>query len=136
VTSRAAGQALTCPLACWEATVTQLMHAPSTIVRCRVPVIALQYDGEHLPNAHIFLVGGSARISSTTPVGGPMTRRNTAALAAVALVTAAMTAGIGAQCQEPPKVKIPEAGVPQIMTLEGQYIRVAYNNEGYAVLGY
>jgi hypothetical protein len=65
-----------------------------------------------------------------------MNRRNTAALAAVALVTAALTAGVGAQSQEPPKVKIPEAGVPQIMTLEGQYIRVAYNNEGYAVLGY
>ena len=37
---------------------------------------------------------------------------------------------------EPPKVKIPESGVPQIMTLEGRYIRVAYNNEGYAILGY
>jgi hypothetical protein len=65
-----------------------------------------------------------------------MTRSNAAALAAVALVTAAMTAGVSAQSQEPPKVKIPDAGVPQIMTLEGQYIRVAYNNEGYAVLGY
>ena len=65
-----------------------------------------------------------------------MTRRNTAALAAVALVTAALTAGVGAQSQEPPKIKIPESGVSQIMTLEGQYIRVAYNNEGYAVLGY
>ena len=65
-----------------------------------------------------------------------MTRRNTAALAAVALVMAAQTAGVGAQSQEPPKIKIPESGVSQIMTLEGQYIRVAYNNEGYAVLGY
>jgi hypothetical protein len=65
-----------------------------------------------------------------------MTRTPTAGIAAVALVTAAMTAGVGAQSQEPPKVKIPEAGVPQIMTLEGQYIRIAYNNEGYAVLGY
>src|SRR4029078_6764043 len=64
-----------------------------------------------------------------------MTRRNAAALAAVALVTAALTAGVGAQSQEPPKIKIPESGVSQIMTLEGQYIRVAYNNEGYAVLG-
>ena len=33
-------------------------------------------------------------------------------------------------------MKIPEAGVPQVMTLEGQYVRVAYNNEGYAILGY
>ena len=27
------------------------------------------------------------------------------------------------------------AGVPQIMTLEGRYVRVAYNNEGYAIIG-
>jgi hypothetical protein len=35
-----------------------------------------------------------------------------------------------------PQVKIPDAGVPQIMTLEGRYVRAAYNNEGYAILGY
>jgi hypothetical protein len=38
--------------------------------------------------------------------------------------------------QEPPKVKIPQPGVPQIMTLEGAYVRAAYNNEGYAIIGY
>ena len=38
--------------------------------------------------------------------------------------------------QEPPKVKIPEPGVPQIMTMEGRFVRAAYNNEGYAILGY
>lgn len=38
--------------------------------------------------------------------------------------------------KEIPKVKIPEPGVPQIMTLEGRFIRVAYNNEGYVILGY
>jgi hypothetical protein len=41
-----------------------------------------------------------------------------------------------AQDPPPPKVQIPQPGVPQIMTLEGRYIRVAYNNEGYAILGY
>jgi len=35
-----------------------------------------------------------------------------------------------------PTVKIPEAGVPQIMTLEGAFVRAAYNNEGYVILGY
>jgi hypothetical protein len=35
-----------------------------------------------------------------------------------------------------PTVKIPEPGVPEIMTLEGTWTRVAYNNEGYAILGY
>jgi hypothetical protein len=38
--------------------------------------------------------------------------------------------------KEPPKVKIPEAGVPEIMTMEGRFVRAAYNNEGYAILGY
>ncbi len=41
-----------------------------------------------------------------------------------------------AAAQEPPKIEIPKPGVPQIMTLEGRYVRVAYNNEGYAILGY
>jgi len=36
----------------------------------------------------------------------------------------------------PPKVKIPEPGVPQIMTMEGRFVRAAYNNEGYVILGY
>jgi len=33
-------------------------------------------------------------------------------------------------------VKIPNPGVPQIMTLEGKFVRVAYNNEAYVILGY
>jgi hypothetical protein len=43
---------------------------------------------------------------------------------------------LAAFAQETPKVQIPEPGVPQIMTMEGRYVRVAYNNEGYAILGY
>jgi len=43
---------------------------------------------------------------------------------------------LAAPAQEPPKVQIPEPGVPQIMTMEGRYVRAAYNNEGYAILGY
>ncbi len=41
-----------------------------------------------------------------------------------------------AQAQEKPKVQIPEPGVPEIMTMEGSYVRAAYNNEGYVILGY
>ena len=33
-------------------------------------------------------------------------------------------------------MQIPQPGVPQIMTMEGKFIRVAYNNEGYVILGY
>ena len=66
-----------------------------------------------------------------------MTRRNTAALAAVALVTAALTTGVGAQSQEPPKIKIPEPGVPADHDAwRASYVRAAYNNEGYVILGY
>jgi hypothetical protein len=41
-----------------------------------------------------------------------------------------------AQAQEAPKVAIPQSGVPQIMTMEGKFVRAAYNNEGYVILGY
>jgi hypothetical protein len=41
-----------------------------------------------------------------------------------------------ARTQEPPKVQIPEPGVPQIMTMEGKFVRAAYNREGYVILGY
>jgi hypothetical protein len=42
----------------------------------------------------------------------------------------------GESSMQKPTVKVPEPGVPQIMTLEGTWTRVAYNNEGYAILGY
>lgn len=32
--------------------------------------------------------------------------------------------------------KMPQPGVPQVMTLEGEFIRIAYNNEGYVTMGY
>jgi len=42
----------------------------------------------------------------------------------------------GVQAQQAPVVKLPESGVPQIQTLEGRFVRVAYNREGYVILGY
>jgi hypothetical protein len=38
--------------------------------------------------------------------------------------------------QKPPVVQIPDPGVPQVMTLEGKFVRAAYNREGYVILGY
>jgi len=38
--------------------------------------------------------------------------------------------------QQKTPVQIPKPGVPQIMTLEGAFIRIAYNNEGYVTMGY
>jgi hypothetical protein len=52
-----------------------------------------------------------------------------AVVAIVALVSSLV------QSQQP-QVKVPDAGVPEIMTLEGNVVRGAYNNEGYAILGY
>jgi hypothetical protein len=54
-------------------------------------------------------------------------------LAAASLAT---LASVHASTQQPPAVQIPQPGVPQIMTLEGKFVRVAYNNEGYVILGY
>jgi hypothetical protein len=35
-----------------------------------------------------------------------------------------------------PTVQIPQPGVPQIMTMEAKFVRAAYNNEAYVILGY
>ena len=43
---------------------------------------------------------------------------------------------LSVSAQEKPQVKIPNPGVPQIMTMEGKFVRAAYNNEGYVILGY
>jgi hypothetical protein len=48
----------------------------------------------------------------------------------------AAVAPVAAQKPAPPVVEIPKPGVPQIMTLEGNFVRAAYNNEGYVILGY
>jgi hypothetical protein len=38
--------------------------------------------------------------------------------------------------QEKPVVQIPQPGVPQIITMEGKFVRASYNREGYVILGY
>ncbi len=48
----------------------------------------------------------------------------------------AVQAPARAQSQQPPPVQMPQPGVPQIMTLEGKFVRAAYNNEGYVIIGY
>ncbi|HEX5069898.1 MAG TPA: hypothetical protein VFV78_06745, partial [Vicinamibacterales bacterium] len=46
----------------------------------------------------------------------------------------AVTVSVAAQQKTP--VQVPNPNNPQITTLEDQYVRVAYNNEGYAIMGY
>jgi len=65
-----------------------------------------------------------------------MKSRSLLSLIALALMSTLPVAARDEPAKEPPKVKIPEAGVPQIMTMEGRFVRAAYNNEGYAILGY
>ncbi len=57
-------------------------------------------------------------------------------MALVALSLACLVMTVRAHSQQQPVVQIPQPGVPQIMTLEGKFVRVAYNNEGYVILGY
>jgi hypothetical protein len=67
-----------------------------------------------------------------------MTDRNRLALSLVAMLASAplVVPTFAQNGQQTPTVPIPQPGVPQIMTIEGTYVRVAYNKEGYVVLGY
>jgi hypothetical protein len=55
---------------------------------------------------------------------------------AIAAVLAGWTVATPIGAQEKPKVAIPQPGVPEIATIEGAFVRAAYNNEGYFILGY
>ena len=48
----------------------------------------------------------------------------------------AIVVPFNARAEEPPKVEIPQPGVPEILDIQGKFIRAAYNNEGYVILGY
>jgi hypothetical protein len=65
----------------------------------------------------------------------PMTARRLFSPVAVVLALSTLVAA-APQGTQKPTVKIPEPGVPQIMTLEDRFVRIAYNNEGYVSLGY
>ena len=56
-------------------------------------------------------------------------------LAALVSVWAAMVPTVSL-AQAAPEVKLPQPGVPEAFTLEGKFVRAAYNNEGYVILGY
>ena len=53
---------------------------------------------------------------------------------AIGLVTVGSLATVAGQ--QRPAVQIPRSGVPQIMTIEGAFVRIAYNNEGFVSMGY
>jgi hypothetical protein len=55
-------------------------------------------------------------------------------LAGFVLTGVVVVAGGGAQ--DKPKVAIPDPGVPEVLTMEGRFVRAAYNNESYVIIGY
>jgi hypothetical protein len=58
-------------------------------------------------------------------------------LGSIAIASALLWApGRPIAAQDKPTVAIPKSGVPEVMTLEGTFVRAAYNNEGYVILGY
>ena len=57
-------------------------------------------------------------------------------VAAGAIVLSLGLIGGAARGAEVPKVTPPQPTVPQVFTLMGQYVRVAYNDVGFATLGY
>jgi hypothetical protein len=62
--------------------------------------------------------------------------KNTSLLLLPLVLTALHPLAAGAQKEAAPQIQIPQPGVSQIMTLEGNWTRIAYNNEGYAIIGY
>ena len=66
-----------------------------------------------------------------------MTSRRALSMAVIGLMTAWSLQATGdARGQDKPIVKLPQSGVPQIMTMEGKFVRASYNNEGYVIIGY
>jgi hypothetical protein len=58
------------------------------------------------------------------------------ARAAAATLAYVLVAGFGAPAAAQPQVTAPKPTVPEVFTLMGQYVRVAYNTQGFVTLGY
>jgi hypothetical protein len=54
----------------------------------------------------------------------------------IGIVLLALAVGAGPALAQTPQVTAPKPTVPEIFTLMGQYVRIAYNNQGFATLGY
>ena len=65
-----------------------------------------------------------------------MTYRRLLTPLVIGLAFSTLVGAQGSQGTQKPQVAIPKPGVPQIMTLEDRFVRIAYNNEGYVSLGY
>jgi hypothetical protein len=52
------------------------------------------------------------------------------------ILAAVLTASAVVPTAQAPVVELPKPGVPEIMTMEAKFVRAAYNNEGYVIIGY
>ena len=57
-------------------------------------------------------------------------------LSVFGILLLALALGAGPAVAQTPQVTPPKPTVPEIFTLMGQYVRVAYNNQGFATLRY
>jgi hypothetical protein len=57
-------------------------------------------------------------------------------VAALAAVSLAAVASVHPSAQQKPTVQIPDPGVPEAMTIQANFVRAAWNNEAYVILGY
>jgi hypothetical protein len=65
-----------------------------------------------------------------------MKKRTVSGCLAVVMAASMLPVTGHAGSRQAPQVQIPNPGVPQAMTLQGKFVRVAWNNEAYAILGY
>ena len=56
--------------------------------------------------------------------------------ACAAFVAAMILLGGGARAAAQPQVQAPQPTVPEIFTLMGEFVRIAYNNQGFVTMGY
>jgi hypothetical protein len=128
--------------------VTARVSVPLAITACR------QHAHHPLRAAHVAvsqttgipdIYGPDPRRRWPTPchlanTGGRNMNRTSALSLAIGLMSLSLLQTEGAALgQEKPAVqmpKLPESGVPQVITMEGKFVRASYNNEGYVILGY
>jgi hypothetical protein len=67
--------------------------------------------------------------------GGTMIHRNRFGLGVLACALVFVFRSQVASAQQP-TATLPQPTVPELFTIEGEFVRVAYNNEGFATLGY
>ena len=55
---------------------------------------------------------------------------------ALGAVSLAVVASVQPTAQQKPTVQVPDPGVPEAMTIQANFVRAAWNNEAYVILGY